>query len=265
MIQVNDANFYYELEGSGDPLVLISGYTSDHTTWANVVGPLSEHFQVLVFDNRGSGQTTDDGRPLSAELMADDVIALTEALKLTKPNIAGSSMGGTIAQCVASRHADKIGRLAVLAAPAKWRSSMLTGLRAPLNMRKAEIDFSIQFDCIVSGIFGQKFIENPDNLIALKERILSNPYPQSLADQLRQYDVLTQFDGRANLRNITMPTLLVGGIEDIITLPFELEKMAKQLPNAEIKQIACAHAFSIEAPVLLSQLLIEFMASPSAV
>ena len=109
-IKLNNANFYYELHGKGHPLILIAGYSGDHLVWMPLLENLSKQFQVLLFDNRGVGQTTDDGRPLSAELMAQDVVALADALDLKKPHIVGQSMGGTIAQRVATHHSEKINK-----------------------------------------------------------------------------------------------------------------------------------------------------------
>ena len=103
-ILVNNAEFYYELNGTGQPLILISGYTCNHNFWHPILDTLSSKFQVLTFDNRGCGKTKDNSQPLLAKLMADDVMALAKALGLKKPHIIGQSMGGTIAQTVASNY-----------------------------------------------------------------------------------------------------------------------------------------------------------------
>src|SRR3990167_4083066 len=131
-ITVNNVNFYYELHGKGQPLVLICGYTADHSYWLPILNALNQHFQVLIFDNPGIGQTTDDGSELSAELIADDIVALTKALNLKKPHILGASMGGTIAQCVASRHPQIVNKLVLLVTSAKWRKAMLLGVKVAL-------------------------------------------------------------------------------------------------------------------------------------
>ena len=65
-IQANGIDIYYELHGKGEPLVLISGFTEDHTAWDEVVETLAQSFCVLVFDNRGAGQTTSPKTPFTA-------------------------------------------------------------------------------------------------------------------------------------------------------------------------------------------------------
>src|SRR3989338_85192 len=113
-MRVNGASIYYEMRGSGHPLILISGYTRDHTLWTPVLEALAARFQVLRFDNRGVGRTQDEGQPLSASLMAEDVRALAKALGLQKPHIIGQSMGGTVAQKLAAAYPDEIGKLVLL-------------------------------------------------------------------------------------------------------------------------------------------------------
>jgi len=73
-LEINNAQFYYELYGKGEPLILISGYSGNGNSWAPLIPKLSEHFQVLTFDNRGVGKTIDSSQYLSIELMADGVI-----------------------------------------------------------------------------------------------------------------------------------------------------------------------------------------------
>ena len=68
-ITINNASFYYELHGAGQPLILIAGYGANGRSWMPIVEALSRHFLVMIFDNRAGGQTTDDGVTLSVELM----------------------------------------------------------------------------------------------------------------------------------------------------------------------------------------------------
>jgi 3-oxoadipate enol-lactonase len=257
-IKVNHADFYYELQGEGNPLIFISGYTSDHNLWAQQTGPLSEHFQVLTFDNRAAGQTKDDGCELSAELMADDIIALADALGLKKSHIIGSSMGGTIAQQVAIRHPDKVGKLGLMVTTAKWRSAMLKGISVGIAMREANIPFDVQFDSVLGWVFGEAFINNADNVNFLKELVLNDPYPQSLDDQKRQAVVLNNFDSRNDLQKITAPTLVMNGSEDILSLPEESQYLVDNIENAKPHTFNCAHAISAEQPAELTKVILDF-------
>ena len=57
IIKVNGINLYYEIHGQGQPLILIAGFSADHNAWCNVVDYLSQHYRVIIFDNRGAGQS----------------------------------------------------------------------------------------------------------------------------------------------------------------------------------------------------------------
>ncbi len=97
----NGLDLYYELHGQGDPLVLIAGFTCDHTFWEGILGKLAKQFQVLIFDNRGAGRSSCPDLPYTVDDMALDAIALIESLQLKKPHLLGHSLGGCVAQAIA--------------------------------------------------------------------------------------------------------------------------------------------------------------------
>ena len=103
-IKVNDIDMYYEIQGTGEPLVLIAGLNSDHTLYRSVLPRLAAHNQVILFDNRGVGQSSKPDIPYSIEAMADDTAGLLDALGIAGAHILGTSMGGRIAVALALRH-----------------------------------------------------------------------------------------------------------------------------------------------------------------
>lgn len=258
-ITANNASFYYELHGEGHPVVLISGYTCDHQLWMPLVDKLSQNFQVLIFDNRGAGQTTDDGASLSVELMAQDVYALTRALKLQKPHLVGHSMGGTIAQYLASLYPKALNKLVLLSTSSKWRQAMLRGMKSLLTLREKEVEPEILFESTLPWIFGESYLKDQKQLLALKEAWQADPHPQSLQDQMRQFKVLESFDMRKLLKDILAPTLVIYGIQDIIALPSEAEFLGSHIENAQLVPLDFAHGIPIEAPNELSKALLKFL------
>ena len=258
-ITVNDTDFYYETHGSGHPVIFIAGYSCDHTTWLPILDKMSKHFKVMLFDNRGVGQTQDDNSPLSIEKMAQDVMALSAQLGFEKPHIVGQSMGGCIAQTVAINHSDKIGKLCLLTTSAKWRTAMRYGFQSLLNMREDAISFDLIFDATQPWIFGEAFLQNTNNLTQLKKAMLNNLYPQTLQDQKRQFAMIEKFDTRNQLSNITSATLVAYGIQDIVSLPSDSHFIANNIPHAQLVEFDCAHGIMFEQPVKLAQTLISFL------
>ena len=113
-IQIGNTHYYYEQAGSGPPLMLIAGYSCDHTFWDDLTKDLTKHFQLIVFDNRGVGQTRDNGSTLTLESMADDTILLIQALGLSRLSILGQSMGGLISQIILDKAPNLIQNLILL-------------------------------------------------------------------------------------------------------------------------------------------------------
>lgn len=258
-ISINNAEYYYELHGQGQPLVLIAGYTVDHTGWLPILDELAKHFHVLVFDNRGVGQTKDDGRVLTADLLAQDIVTLFTKLNLNKPHIAGHSMGGSIAQRIASHYPDKINKLVILNSTVKWRAATRFTMDAHIALREHNVPIELLLDNVLGFIFGEKFLSDPNNIDAFKKIFLSNPFPQSLTEQKRQNNILHEFNGTQDLQKIIAPTLVVHGIEDELVFIYESELLAAKIVNAELVTIQCGHATAIEASHELTKTLIKFL------
>lgn len=257
-ITINTTQYNYELHGQGHPLVLIAGYTCDHAFWLPVLDKLTKQFQVLLFDNRGVGQTKDHQEPLSADLMADDVIGLCQALDVKQPHIVGHSMGGTIAQSIGARYWQKIGKLAILCSTPKWRQPTLLGLQTQLMMRKQNVNSDLIIDSVLSWIFGESFLQDQGKVENIKKLINETPFPQSLNDQERQLQVLIKFNGATNLTKIKVPTLVAYGTQDIVALPDEAKFLGELIPEAKLVELNCAHGMIEEIPDESADMLIRF-------
>ncbi|MCX7123824.1 MAG: alpha/beta fold hydrolase [Gammaproteobacteria bacterium] len=259
-IRLNSTEFYYELSGKGHPLVFVTGYAADHFFWSPILAELEKHFQVLVFDHRGVGQTRDqESHPLTAQIMAEDVLGLIKALGLKKPHIVGQSMGGTIVQHLAAHHPDTISKLAILNSTLKWRKAMLLGLQSMLNVMRDGCPFDTFFDLNLSWVYGEAFLQNQTKVAFLKNLFLNNSNPPTLPSLERQYHTLTAFDGRPTLAKIKAPTLVVSGLEDIISLPYESREIAEGIPGSKLVELFCGHGITAEMPEELAQVLKEFL------
>jgi len=124
---VNGLNLYYEVHGSGRPLVLLHGGGSTiESTYGRILPHLAKAHQVIAIELQAHGHTKDIDRPLSFEQDADDVAALLNLLKIQKADIMGFSNGGTTSLQIAIRHPQLVNKL-VLASALYKRSGMPPG------------------------------------------------------------------------------------------------------------------------------------------
>ncbi len=115
---VNGLDMYYEVYGSGEPLVLLHGaYMTIDLTFGDMIPALARDRQVIAIEQQGHGHTGDIDRPLSYEQMADDTAELLRQLGIEEADIMGYSMGGTTALELAIRHPDVVRRLVVISSP----------------------------------------------------------------------------------------------------------------------------------------------------
>jgi pimeloyl-ACP methyl ester carboxylesterase len=108
---VNGLKMYYEIYGSGEPLVLIHGGVGAIEMYAPILPVLAKDHKVIAVDLQAHGRTADIDRPLSYELMADDVAALLKYLKIDKSDVMGYSLGGGVALQTVIRHPEVVTKL----------------------------------------------------------------------------------------------------------------------------------------------------------
>lgn len=111
---VNGIRLYYEIHGSGRPLILLHGGLGSGEMFGPLLPALAANHQVIAVDLQGHGRTADIDRPISVKLMADDIAALIAHLGLDKPDLFGYSLGGGVAFFTAVRHPELVGRLVMV-------------------------------------------------------------------------------------------------------------------------------------------------------
>ena len=106
---VNGLKMYYEVHGSGEPVVLLHGaFMTITNNWTGWIGELSKTRKVIAVEMQGHGRTADIDRDISSENLADDVAALLDHLKIPSADLIGYSMGGGVAMQCAIRHPEKV-------------------------------------------------------------------------------------------------------------------------------------------------------------
>lgn len=130
---VNGLQMYYEIHGTGKPLVLLHGGLGVIGMFEQLLPSLAETRQVIAIELQGHGHTADINRPLSFEQMADDVAALIKHLALESADILGYSLGGGVALQTTIRHPKVVRKLAVVSAAFKsdgWYPEIRAGMRS---------------------------------------------------------------------------------------------------------------------------------------
>ena len=255
----NTITFYYEQHGNSEnpPLVLISGLKGDHSVWLPILDTLAQHYYILLFDNRGIGRTTDNEAPFSINTMADDTMALIDALAIEQPTIVGHSMGGAIAQVMGRIYGDKIKKLVLCNTFCKLNITAQQVFDDVLTLHQHGVTPATIMDAIIPVAFSPTFITQE-----LRQTIhqVSNadPYAQILKDYARQWQTLREFDSTTWLHNITLPTLIIGSKADQVATITETQLLHKQITTSQFTLLPGGHASMVEQPQLLSEAIVNF-------
>jgi pimeloyl-ACP methyl ester carboxylesterase len=201
---VNNLNLYYEIHGTGRPLVVLHGAYMTIGTMGEIVPSLAESRQVIATELQGHGHTADIDRPLSYEQMADDVAALLRHLEIEETDVFGFSMGGGVALQLAIRHPEAVRKLVV--ASSSYTSDGLY----------PEVGEAIE------TITPELFAGTP--MLEEYTRVAPNPddFP-TLVAKLKQLDMEPFAWSKEDIRGIVAPTLLVIGDSDGTRLEHAVE------------------------------------------
>jgi len=135
---VNGIRLYYEIHGTGYPLILLHGGRGAIEMFGPNLPELAKGRQVIAVDLQGHGRTADIDRPLSAELMAGDIAALIKHLKLDRPDVMGYSLGGGVAFFTALRYPELVRKLVVVSVYLR-RTAVFPDILAQQEQVKADM------------------------------------------------------------------------------------------------------------------------------
>ena len=254
IVLANGIKMYYEIHGeknSNAPLlILIGGLSRDHTIWNNLLDNLSADFRVMVYDNRGTGQTDYlANSPYTIELLAEDLAALLDTLKITESAyIIGHSMGGFTAQYLAAKYPDKVRGLMLcntcMKQPAAAKQYLTERLIAIDNGVPAET----MFRSVLPWLFSKDFVTE-DKIQTMLETVQQNPYPQSLTSLRAQINACLVHDSSIIIDKIKAPTMIVTGANELIITPEVCKEMQERIRKSKVEILAdTAHMIQLEQP-----------------
>ncbi|GBE91436.1 alpha/beta fold hydrolase [Nostoc cycadae] len=259
-VHVNEIDIFYEVKGSGEPLLLIAGFMCDRSYWSLLLPHLVSHYQVIRFDNRGIGQSSIPNSPYSTQQMATDTSALLDVLGIKQAHIIGHSMGGQIAQELALLYPEKIKSLVLLASLAKG-NERFNQLVESWGDVATKIDLKLYEKLILPWIFTDNFYAIPEMVDQLIEWVINYPFTPTAHGIYHQSRAIINHDTTDRMQNIHCPTLVMVGKQDILTPVTFSQKLAQNIPLAELQVIEDGgHGFLIESTEVVTQAILNFLA-----
>jgi pimeloyl-ACP methyl ester carboxylesterase len=259
-IKANGIHIYYEIQGQGEPLVLIMGLRRNGEWWYRQLPDLSEHFHVLVFDNRGAGRSDQPEMDYSIPLFADDTAALMRALDWPSAHVLGISMGGYIAQELAINHPERVRRLVLgCTGPGGPQAVHMTAERMTRFMANQGLTPVEILRKDLGIYFSEKFIrKEPEKIEEFVE--ISMRFYQPPAPFLRQFAACRQHDTFDRLHRITQPTLILTGDDDPLVPPGNSLLLMKGIPQARLETFPGGrHCFFMEFADRFNEQVIGFL------
>jgi pimeloyl-ACP methyl ester carboxylesterase len=237
---VNGISVYYAVYGNGEPVILLHGGLANADYWGNQIKALMARRTVIVMDSRGHGRSTRDARPYGYDLMADDVIALMDFLKVPKADVVGWSDGGILGLDLAIRHKDRVGKIFAFAA-----NTVPSGV-------KDDVEKNPTFAAFIKRA-GEEYARNS-----------STPKEyDAFVDQISKMWASEPNWTDAQLAAITAPVLVVDGDHDEAIKREHTEYIAATIPHAGLLILPNASHFAfLQDPELFNFAMLHFLDGP---
>jgi pimeloyl-ACP methyl ester carboxylesterase len=231
---------YYEVRGTGDPLVILHGGFATVETFSEFSPLLSQHYCTYSPERRGHGRMPDPGGPITYEIMADDTIAFIDAIGTGPVHLVGWSDGANVAMIVAVRRPDLVRKLVVIGTAvnihggtpfAQAMSSQLTIEHLPPALIEA---------------YGALSPDGADHFPVVFAKL-----------SCALFETTLELD---DLAHIPAPTLVMAADDDLVSIT-HLEAMRDALPHGQLAIVpGTSHALPLEKPALTADLILAFLA-----
>jgi 3-oxoadipate enol-lactonase len=257
-IQNQAARIYWDEQGAGDPILLIMGLGYPSCMWYRARPKLSAQYRTIALDNRGVGQSEMPPGPYPIALMASDALAVLDAAGVENAHVYGISMGGMIAQEFALQNPSRVRSLILgctacggpLAVRAKPEANQMLMARAKMTAEQAA-EAAIQF-VYDPGTSREKIDEDLN---------VRRPWFPSSEAYSAQLQGILAWESYSRLDQITAPTLVIHGENDLLVPPGNGELIAQRIPGAKLVLIPHAgHIYTTDQPNASHQAVSDFLA-----
>jgi len=243
-VEANGISINYDSQGTGAPLLLIPYLTADCVCYAFQVADYSKHFTCITVDPRGAGGTDKPEGTYSTEILADDVAAFMDAVKIPNAHIVGMSLGAATGMWLAAKYPHKVRSLSLHSAWTKSDAFLKAVVESWQVMARGLGNVA---DMVIKGIFPwcftpELYAARPDYINSLAEFVRGRP-AQPLDAFLRQSHAVLAHDAEAQLSKIEAPTQITFGRYDMVTSTRFADRMKNAIKHSELVVFdGCAHA-----------------------
>jgi len=261
-LRVGELELAYEVDGAGEPLLLLMGLGGDRPGWDLVRPELARRHRLVLLDNRDAGESDEARGPYGLPDMAADALALMDHLGIERFHLLGASMGGAIAQHLTLQAPARVASL-VLAATWGRTDGFLTAILGSWRMQVERLDPEIFLLGVMPWAFTHRALQQPSReLLAFQEaRRARGALLRSVAAYQRQVDACLAHDILGVLPMLRTPTLILVGEDDILTPARYARAIAASLVGAEVSVVpASGHACFLETPKPFTDRVLRFLA-----
>ncbi|MCL4562320.1 MAG: alpha/beta hydrolase [Chloroflexi bacterium] len=244
---------YFESVGAGEPLLLVAGRNSDHTLWNVVRQDFAQHYQVIVYDQRGTGQSDKpETPPYSTRIFARDAVSILDHLQINRAHVYGVSMGGAICQWLGIDDPDRCQTL-VLACSTAGRSHGIPASSTTKTIMSEKNSFR-GLSLLFSKPIGRNQLKFFSSMGATKQ------YPMPAYAEKLHRQASEQHDAWDLLPGIVTPTLVLQGSDDPVCPSQNANLLAERIPGAELYIISKGrHMFFIEFRQKVNRIVLDFL------
>lgn len=251
---------HYQEHGTGPALVLLAGLACHQQTWSLILSGLASEFRVIVLDNRGVGQSTQQCGTYTLETMAQDVHQLLNHLRLEQVFVVGHSMGGMVAQAVAHHYPERIKAMVLASTAAKLPPHAAMLLQTSVKLLESPLALELLINNTLPWLYADNFLMDRHRVMHEVQAIAHDPTPQSPAAYAEQVHALTAFDYTAVIDHQPPQTLIVTGADDVL-IPEKITQRQLQTRFSQAQWISltdCGHMPQREQPEKLAASLRAF-------
>ena len=257
-ISANDIQINYELTGQKEaPVVMLShSLASSMVMWNPQLDVLEAHFRVLRYDMRGHGDSEAPGGAYSLELLAEDAVALLDALDIDTVHFVGLSIGGMIGQGLGLNHGSRLRSLTLCDT-----SAIMPEMAQPILQERIaaarENGMADQVDGTLDRWFTPEYLKkNPPELEMIRQQIVATP----LAGYIGCSEALKGLNYLDRLSQIILPTLIMVGEEDPGTPVEASEAIHERIAGSQLIILPAArHLSNIEQADAFNKALMDFL------